>query len=353
MAIALHRGSCFSIALASRSDPRRIRMKLSVLIRTFNHERFIVQAIESVLVQHTSFDYEIVIGDDCSTDGTRVLLQEFASLYPGRIRPLLHASRTGARGNFEAVLQACRGEYVAVLDGDDYWTTPRKLQEQVDFLDAHPGCPCCCHNAKLVSEAGDFESGPLQTGPVKQFLGVEDLLDRSPALHSTMMMRREAALSIHDTPRIFLSDKARAVALAYRYGRIGYLDQTMSAWRMHAGSMVSGKHVLPLADRRIRSHGVQIEFYEAMDRFLGYAFHAHIARLVVKRHYALAWCHAKKRRWSAMLEQLGKGWRIARRPGEASSVRSTGVSLMLLWQALRSSLPSPLHVPGRRQPLPK
>lgn len=330
-------------------------MKLSVLIRTFNHERFIGQAIESVLMQRTSFDYEIVIGDDCSTDGTRVLLQELASLYPGTIRLLLHASRMGPRDNYEAALRACRGEYVAVLDGDDYWTSPRKLQEQVEFLDAHPGCPLCCHNARLVSEARDYESAPVQTAPVKAFLDVEDLLDRSPALHSTMMMRRDAALSLHDTPRVFLSDKARAVALAHRYGRIGYLDQAMSAWRMHAESMISDKHVLPLADRRIRSHGIQIEFYEAMDRFLGQDFHARIACLVVNRYYALAWCHAKKRHWSAMLEQLGKGWRISRRPGEASSVRSTVTSLMLLWQALRSGIPSPLHAAGvsRGQPLPK
>jgi glycosyltransferase involved in cell wall biosynthesis len=313
-------------------------MKLSVLVRTFNHERFVTEAIQSVLMQRTSFDYEIVVGDDCSTDATRELLEQFESLHRGKIRLLLYKARIGAYKSYHTVLEACRGEYVAVLDGDDYWIAPDKLQKQVDFLDAHPDCPLCCHNARFVCEAADFESTPIQTTPMKPFLGVEDLLDRSPALHTTTVVRRIAALGIRDVPPVFLGDKARAVVLAHRYGPIGYIDQVMSAWRLHDSGALNSRWTLPLPDRRIQSHSTEIEFYEAMDDFLEHRFHDRIASLVVRRYYALALCYGKKQDWSGMLEQLSKGWNIARLPGEASTLRSTGKSIALLWRSLWSAI---------------
>jgi len=311
-------------------------MKLSVLVRTFNHERFIVEAIESVLMQRTSFDYEIVVGDDWSTDGTRELLKQFESRHRKTLRLLLHEERMGAYRNYHAVLEACRGEYVAVLDGDDYWTAPDKLQKQVDFLDQHLDCPMCCHNAMLVSEAPDFEPVPMQTVPMKPFLGVEDLLERSPALHTTTAVRRDAALGVRDVPPVFLGDKARAVALAHRYGPIGYIDQVMSAWRLHRGGALNSRWALPPPVRRILSHGTQIEFYEAMDDFLEHRCHDRIAGLVVRHYYALAWCYGRERNWSGMFAQLRKGWKFAGVPGDAASLRSTGKSIAHSWRALSS-----------------
>jgi glycosyltransferase involved in cell wall biosynthesis len=324
-------------------------MKLSVLVRTFNHERFIREAIESVLMQRTGFDYEIVVGDDCSTDATRELLKEFESLHPDKLRLLLYKARIGPFKSYGTVLEACRGEYVAVLDGDDYWISPEKLQKQVDFLDSHPGCPMCCHNARFVCDASEFESVPVQTTPIKPFLGVEELLDRCPALPTTTVVRRNAELAVRDVPLVFLRDKARAVALAHRYGPIGYIDQVMSAWRLHEGGVLNSRWTLPLSDRRIRSHNVAIEFYEAMDDFLKHRFHDRIASLVVRHYYALAWCYAKRRDWSEMLDQLGKGWAVTRLPGEAVTLRSTRRSNSLLWRALWSAIRSTGPPAARKQ----
>jgi glycosyltransferase involved in cell wall biosynthesis len=113
-------------------------MKLSVAMITYNHERFITQALESVLAQRVNFDYEIVVGEDCSTDDTRAIVMYFHRRYPGRIVPLLREKNIGGARNIELTLAACRGQYVAMLEGDDYWTCEDKLQRQVDFLDANP-----------------------------------------------------------------------------------------------------------------------------------------------------------------------------------------------------------------------
>src|SRR5579864_5088925 len=119
-------------------------MKVSVMMITYNHERFIAQALESVLAQRVNFDYEIVIGEDCSTDRTREILLEFCRRYPKRIVPLLKDKNVGAMRNVEATLAACRGQYLALLEGDDYWTCEDKLQRQIDFLDEHPDYAICC-----------------------------------------------------------------------------------------------------------------------------------------------------------------------------------------------------------------
>src|SRR5271167_3774085 len=105
-----------------------VRMKLSVMMITYNHEGFIAQAIESVLAQRVNFDYEIVVGEDCSTDRTRDILMDFHRQYPDRIVPLLRNQNIGAMRNAEATLAACRGQYLALIEGDDYWTCEDKLQ---------------------------------------------------------------------------------------------------------------------------------------------------------------------------------------------------------------------------------
>src|ERR1019366_1015566 len=113
-------------------------LKVGVLMITYNHEKFIAQALESVLMQKADFPFELVIGDDCSTDGTREIVREYSQKYPEIIRAHLRERNIGAKENFRQVFLASRGRYLALLEGDDYWTDSRKLQLLADVLDAHP-----------------------------------------------------------------------------------------------------------------------------------------------------------------------------------------------------------------------
>lgn len=118
---------------------------VSVFMLAYNHERFIAQALDSILQQQVNFRYEIVVGEDCSTDNTREILLEYWRKYPGLFNLLLHEKNVGPSTNHMLTAEACKGKYVAMCEGDDYWTDPTKLQQQVDFLEANPSYSLCCH----------------------------------------------------------------------------------------------------------------------------------------------------------------------------------------------------------------
>lgn len=108
---------------------------VSVLMITYNHENFIREAIDGVLMQKTDFPIELIIGEDCSTDSTRKIVVEYAEKHPDIIRPLLPESNLGMMKNFNKTMEAAKGKYIALCEGDDYWTDPLKLQKQVEFLE--------------------------------------------------------------------------------------------------------------------------------------------------------------------------------------------------------------------------
>ena len=138
-------------------------IKVSVLVMTYNHIDFIAQALDSVLEQQVCFDYEILISEDCSIDGTREVVLAYQRRFPQKIRLLLSGQNMRSNEIVVRGINAAKGQYIALLDGDDYWISPNKLQSQVDFLDSNPECSMCFHNAKvLVSMNNDsLEHGQI------------------------------------------------------------------------------------------------------------------------------------------------------------------------------------------------
>ena len=125
---------------------------VSVFMMAYNHEKYISEAIDGVLMQKTNFDFDIVIGEDCSTDNTRQIVLDYQQQYPGKVKLLLHEKNIGAMANQMAVFNACKGKYIAMCEGDDYWTDPYKLQKQVDFLEANEDYSICSHRYSFYSE---------------------------------------------------------------------------------------------------------------------------------------------------------------------------------------------------------
>ncbi len=125
---------------------------LSVCLITYNHEKFLRQAIEGVLMQKTDFPWELIIADDYSTDSTREIILEYKNRFPDLIRPLLQQKNVGAATNFIDLLSASKSEYIAYFEGDDFWTDPLKLQRQVDFLKGNLEYVCHCHNANVMMD---------------------------------------------------------------------------------------------------------------------------------------------------------------------------------------------------------
>lgn len=122
---------------------------VSVAITTYKHEKFIVECIESVLMQKTSFPFELVIGHDASPDNTISILKNYTHKYPEVIRIIDHKENVGLRKNNKSVWTACNGKYIAYLEGDDYWTDQNKLEKQINFLEQNLNYSASFHQVQL------------------------------------------------------------------------------------------------------------------------------------------------------------------------------------------------------------
>lgn len=220
-------------------------IKLSVCIQTYNHGPYIAQALDSTLMQETDFEYEIIVGEDESQDSTREICVEYATQYPDRIRLFLR-SRTNVifidgkptgRFNFMQNLQVARGQYVALLDGDDYWTSPHKLQRQVDLLDAHPDYALCFHAVARQDNEGHAPSLPFQK-PRNRYT-IDDLLQGNFIASCSVVYRNRLFEDLPDWYREAPMADWPLHVLNALHGDIGYIDQVMAVHRIHSGSIWS------------------------------------------------------------------------------------------------------------------
>ncbi len=226
-------------------------MKVSVLVITYNHRRFIEQSLDSILRQQTTFDFEVVIGEDGSTDGTRDIVRSYHRRHVDKIRLLLPEKNLGMMANFIQTFQACRGEYIAILEGDDYWTVTGKLQRQVDFLDAHPECSECFHDVEVVGEGAPDDTNPFALANKKPLYSLEDIAAGNFIPTCSMMMR---ARSFPEFPDWYLAmpmaDWPLHVMNAER-GPIGYLPEHMAAYRRHEGGVWSSNSRLATLNKSL------------------------------------------------------------------------------------------------------
>ena len=217
---------------------------VSVAVITYNHEPFIAQAIESVLMQETAFVVELVIGEDCSTDDTRRIVQAYAGKYPNVIRALLPEKNLGMARNYDAVWQACRGKYIAWLEGDDYWRTPQKLQKQVRLMDANPHYSMCGTRTQFVTTSSDGiekDAGELEPPVLKVEYDLPDFLTRYPMHTSSMMLRRELVEFPDWLNGLVMLRDTCVFALYAEKGPVGYLSEVVSCWRIHSGGIWTTK----------------------------------------------------------------------------------------------------------------
>ena len=215
---------------------------VSVLSITYNHAPYIAQAIESFLAQETNFPFEIVIGEDCSTDGTREIVFDYATRYLDRIRIVTSDKNVGGIVNFQRTLADCRGKYVAVCEGDDYWQHSGKLQMQADFLEANPEYGMVHTDWDVIDTRTDevVKSYCKSRGfnNNNQDASVDDiLLGRNGSATATMCMRRSLIDEIiSNDPSSFdgrypMGDLSLRVGAAY-YSRIKFLDVSTASYRL-------------------------------------------------------------------------------------------------------------------------
>lgn len=219
---------------------------LTIRCVTYNHAPYIRQCMEGFVMQQTNFAFEAVVHDDASTDGTADIIQEYAEKYPNIIKPILRKENQYSKKN-GAITRSLdantRGKYVAICEGDDYWTDPHKLQRQVDFLEAHPEYSICYHKVSIVnsdaSETKGFFPSWLPDKPATFELA--DMEDRNIIQTNSVVYRwrfHEENQADFVWPGILPGDWLMHLLHAAK-GKVYYMPEVMGAYRHHDGGIWS------------------------------------------------------------------------------------------------------------------
>ena len=215
---------------------------VSVLCTAYNHEQYLRECLDGFVSQETDFPFEVLVNDDCSTDGTAAIIREYAARYPQIIRPFYQEknlfSAIGMPGLFDKVFcPNARGKYIALCEGDDKWSDNKKLRLQVDFLENHPEYSGCVHNTTLHFCADASADRPLISAQGDRDVGFETVITgMSNAFHtSSILARREYIVSPPDfyytAGAHGFTDYAIGLWLTMN-GRVRFLDREMSVYRI-------------------------------------------------------------------------------------------------------------------------
>jgi glycosyltransferase involved in cell wall biosynthesis/lipopolysaccharide biosynthesis protein len=235
---------------------------VSIICVTYLHEKFLVQAIESMVGQETDFKYEILISDDCSPDNSSRIIDRYVRKHTDKMRYIKRSNNVGVKENIFDLISKARGKYIAINEGDDYWTDVNKLQVQVNYLESHPDCAICYHQVAVIDEEspGQIDFFP---GEYKAIFTAEELVERN-LIQTNSVVYRKNEYSLRKLPdeRMLPGDWYRHL-LNSLSGEIHLLPYCMSVYRKHAGGMWSS------AKNLHEKYGInEIVFFKEVDHFL-------------------------------------------------------------------------------------
>lgn len=214
-------------------------IRLSILMTAYNIETYIGRAIKSVLEQDMDFEYELLIGNDCSTDKTSEIINQYANLYPHIIRVINLEKNVGYSANLIFLLNQSNAEYIAQFDGDDFTIDKKKFSAQVKFLDSNPGCSICFHDYISVNDKEEFLSSHLKDLKNGEMVGTGYLVHNVLGPGNVTMIRRNSLPAIIPD---WLNKCRNHVDYALHViasvkGSVGFIKETMSAYTIHSKSI--------------------------------------------------------------------------------------------------------------------
>lgn len=242
---------------------------VSVFVIAYRHERFIGQAIESIVNQKTDFSFEIVIGEDCSPDNTRAICEEYAARYPDIIHLLPSERNLGPIGNGIRTLRACRGTYIAMCEGDDYWLDMHKLQKQVGFLEANPEFSICFSEVQIQDEMGwDWKDTNYFPKPTKDVYTIDDLILAEQNIIPTPTMVFRNVLP-QPYPDFFVNALVGDIAIqlfAADKGKAKFLPEKLAVYRNHAGGITKSK------ENQEKGEAALLSVLHSLNEFFGFRY---------------------------------------------------------------------------------
>ena len=335
-------------------EPRKREPKVSVLMLAYNHEPYIAQAIESVLQQVTDFDVELVIGDDCSSDCTAAVASRYRKEFPEKIFLRSSTKNEGMYRNFVQLYSQCRGEYIALLEADDFWLCPRKLQKQIDYLDSNRDCALSFHPVHLANANGAITENifPSITSPKK--LLFRDLLEENCIPTCSVVFRRS---SLNQVPQWCeqsrILDWPLFLVLASR-GSADLIPETLAAYRIHSNGAWS--QLAPHAKSQR-----MIEVLKLVSANLHDPVCKDVPNRIVRLYEHISWCHeetgafhaAALASWDAFQHSTSNGGRFLknyfrlRLKSQFSDFRNAGLLPLFTRAKNNSGRPAVSHVLDR------
>ena len=247
----------------------RLYIIVTIIILTYNHEKYIKQALEGCLNQQTDFIYKIIIHDDASTDKTAEIIKEYQAKYPDIIKPIFQTENQYSKGNpisQKYIYPQIESKYVALCEGDDYWIDSSKLQKQVDFLEANPDYSICFHPVKII-----YEDKPNKINifpdkkTLKEEITFEKLLKTNFIQTNSVMYRwrfdNENFKEI--IPNNILPGDWYLHLCHAKIGKIGVINKIMSVYRRHNRGIWTDNTITKT--NLHKKYGIQeLKFYEAV-----------------------------------------------------------------------------------------
>ena len=232
---------------------------VSVIVPTYNHQKYIQQCLQGIVAQQTNFNFEIIVGDDFSTDSNREKVMEVAIKHPDKFKILFHNKNLGpkefpGKNNSIECVRAATGKYLAFCEGDDYWTDKNKLQKQADFLEQNPDYNLCYHKVAVTTENEEMVFNAADEGAPKDTTTIKDLLANGNYIHTPSVFYRNPF--VKDFPDWYYKMSAGDFALyllAVKDKKIKFLPEAMAVYHVHSQGQWGAKSHVENYKKEIKS----------------------------------------------------------------------------------------------------
>jgi glycosyltransferase involved in cell wall biosynthesis len=265
-----------------------VKPMVSICCTTYNHEKYIKDALDSFLMQKTNFPIEILIHDDASTDKTADIIRKYENKYPDIIKPIYQKENQYSKGvkiNHRFNYQRAKGKYIALCEGDDYWTDPYKLQRQVEYMQKHSECSMCFHSAEIVNR-NKKKVGINKPYTINCISSAEDIIMGGGGFITTNSMVYRKKL-MENPPDFYFNapvgDYPLAIYLALE-GKIYYFNEIMSAYRKNVKESWSHR-MMKNDDLFKKVYKKKIIMLEEINKYSDYKYNEILIFMIKKVNY--------------------------------------------------------------------
>lgn len=257
-----------------------ITPEVSICCITYNHAKYIRDALDGFLMQKTTFPIEVLIHDDASTDGTADIIREYEERYPDIIKPIYQTENQYSKGVkiFLSIVPLAKGKYIAVCEGDDFWTDPKKLQIQYDFMERHPDYSMCFHNAEVITSDANTKSYFAHIED-RDYSGME-LLETWTVPTASAFFRAKFACHIPVDKNFWCGDIIIWLTMS-QYGKIKAIPERMSVYRQLSTGAIATLYVKK--DRNWLTR--QVCHNNAIEKHFPFISSQYIAKEIIRVHY--------------------------------------------------------------------